>query len=141
MCRNIVLDTNCLLQIIARRSENYFLWEKFLEGDFNLCVTTEILEEYEEILCQKANPVIAAMVIEIIKQSPNTLEFDAHYRWNLISKDPDDNKFVDCAIVANAEFIVSEDKHLRELKDIDFPKVEVVSLEVFAKYMASKINN
>lgn len=31
MQRNIVLDTNCLLQIIARQSKNYFLWEGFLQ--------------------------------------------------------------------------------------------------------------
>lgn len=53
MQRNIVLDTNCLLQIIARKSKNYFLWERFLNGDYCLCFTTEILEEYEEILCLK----------------------------------------------------------------------------------------
>ena len=50
MQRNIVLDTNCLLQIIARQSKNYFLWEGFLNGDYSLYYTTEILEEYEEIL-------------------------------------------------------------------------------------------
>ena len=136
MGRNVVLDTNCLLQIIARRSKNYFLWEQFLNGDFNLCVSNDILEEYEEIICQKSNPVIATMILEIIKQAPNTLEFDAHYRWNLITKDPDDNKFVDCAVVANADFIVSEDKHFNELKDVQFPKVEVIRLERFAEMMA-----
>ena len=47
MQRNIVLDTNCLLQIIARKSKNYFLWEGFLNGDYCLCYTTEILEEYD----------------------------------------------------------------------------------------------
>ena len=132
MERNIVLDTNCLLQIISRHSKNYFLWEKFLCGEYFLCVTTDILEEYEEILCQKTNPVIASMVLEIIRQAPNTNLFDAHYRWNLITKDPDDNKFVDCAVVANADFIVSEDRHFNELQNVDFPKVIVVKLEEFA---------
>ena len=58
---------------------------------------------------------------------------DAHYRWNLISKDPDDNKFVDCAIFGNADFIVSDDKHFKELENVDFPKVLVVRLDEFAK--------
>lgn len=66
MQRNIVLDTNCLLQIIARKSKNYFLWERFLNGDYCLCFTTEIPEEYEEILCLKTNRLIATMVLEII---------------------------------------------------------------------------
>ena len=72
MLRNIVLDTNCLLQIISRHSKNYFLWEGFLSGDYCLCYTTEILEEYEEILCQKTNRLIASMVLEIITQATNT---------------------------------------------------------------------
>lgn len=138
MQRNIVLDTNCLLQIVARRSRNYFLWEKFLEGEYFLCVTTEILEEYEEIICRKSNAIIASMILEIIEQAPNTLKFDAHYRWNLITRDPDDNKFVDCAIVANAEFIVSDDKHFEELQTVDFPKVDVLRLEDFADLMKER---
>ncbi len=125
------MDTNCLLQVIASRSEYYFLWEGFLNGDFNLCYTTEILAEYEEILCQKTNAVVAAMVLQIIVQSPNTKRIDAYYRWNLITSDPDDNKFVDCAILANANYIVSDDKHFNELKSIDFPKVLVVRLDEF----------
>ena len=127
------MDTNCLLQIVARRSRNYFLWEKFLEGEYFLCVTTEILEEYEEIICRKSNAIIASMILEIIEQAPNTLKFDAHYRWNLITRDPDDNKFVDCAIVANADFIVSEDRHFKELENVKFPKVIVVRLKEFAR--------
>ena len=133
MQRNIVLDTNCLLQIIARQSKNYFLWEGFLNGDYSLYYTTEILEEYEEILRIKANSIIASMVIEIIKQAPNSFPVDAHFHWNLITHDPDDNKFVDCAIVANADFIVSEDRHFKELESVNFPKVIVVRLEEFAR--------
>lgn len=133
MQRDIVLDTNCLLQIIARRSKNYFLWEGFLNGDYCLCYTTEILEEYEEILCQKTNRLIATMVLEIITQAPNTKSVTAHYHWNLIKKDRDDNKFVDCAAFANADFIVSDDSHFKELEDAAFPKITVVRLEEFAR--------
>lgn len=133
MQRNIVLDTNCLLQIIARKSKNYFLWERFLNGDYCLCFTTEILEEYEEILCLKTNRLIATMVLEIITQAPNTQRVDAHYHWNLITQDPDDNKFVDCAVFANADFSVSDDKHFKDLENIDFPRVLVVRLEEFAR--------
>ena len=73
------------------------------------------------------------MVIEIIKQAPNSFPVDAHFHWNLITHDPDDNKFVDCAIVANADFIVSEDRHFKELENVKFPKVIVVRLEEFAR--------
>lgn len=131
MIRHIVLDTNCLIQIISRHSPRYFLWEKFLYGEYILCVTNDILEEYEEILCQKTNRQIASLVLEIIKQAPNTYEYDANYRWNLITADPDDNKFVDCAVVANADFIVTEDKHFKHLNEVPFPHVNVIRLDEF----------
>jgi len=58
---------------------------------------------------------------------------DPYYRFNLIDKDKDDNKFVDCAIVANADYIVSEDAHLNVLKTIPFPHVNVIRLNEFLK--------
>ena len=45
-----------------------------------------------------------------------------------ITSDRDDNKFVDCAIVAGAKFIVSNDKAFAELKNYAFPQVDVCSL-------------
>lgn len=51
------------------------------------------------------------------------------YFFNLIKSDPDDNKFVDCAICGNAEYIVSNDAHFKILNEIDFPKVRVVRIE------------
>lgn len=75
------------------------------------------------------------MVVEIISQAPNTQRVDVHYRWNLITADQDDNKFVDCAVFCNADYIVSEDKHFKVLQTIDFPKVMVVRLEEFARLL------
>lgn len=47
---NIVLDTNCLVISLSRRSKYYSVWEDFLEGKYTLCYTNDILTEYEEIL-------------------------------------------------------------------------------------------
>ena len=58
-----------------------------------------------------------------------------YYHFNLIS-DRDDNKFVDCAIKANAKYIVSEDHHFNELKSIPFPHVEVIGLKQFLKELS-----
>lgn len=56
-----------------------------------------------------------------------------HFYFHLIEQDPDDNKFVDCAIIAGADYIVSEDSHFRVLKDIPFPSVPVILLNEFMK--------
>ena len=60
---------------------------------------------------------------------------DPRYHFNLITKDNDDNKFVDCAIAANATFIVSEDKHFDILETIPFPKVLVMRLREFLEIL------
>lgn len=69
-------------------------------------------------------------------RAPNTIKLDAHFRWGLIESDPDDNKFVDCAIVANANFIVTEDNHFNVLKHISFPHVNVLKLSEFDELMS-----
>lgn len=58
-----------------------------------------------------------------------------YYRFDLIKADRDDNKFVDCAIAANATYIVSDDKHYKPLKDISFPKLLVVKLMQFVELL------
>lgn len=52
---------------------------------------------------------------------------------HLIKADEDDNKFVDCAFVAGASCIVSNDAHFKVLSSIDFPKILVLRLEAYAK--------
>lgn len=135
--KHIVLDTNCILQSISERSRYHKIWNDFLLGRYVLCVTTEILEEYEEIIGQKMSPFVAKIVIDIILRANNVLRVDAQYRFQLITADVDDNKFVDCAIVANAEFIVSDDAHFDILKQIPFPKVNVKKIAEFYEEIQS----
>lgn len=97
-----------------------------------LCVNTEILNEYEEIISQKTTKDIAHNVVEAISKLNTTKFQTAYFHFNLICSDPDDNKFVDCAIASNAELIVTNDAHFDILKTIEFPKLEVSSLQNFS---------
>lgn len=127
----IVLDTNCLLVSISKYGEAYPVWRGFLEGKFTLCVSTEILEEYEEIIASMATPDVARNVVDVILKRKNVERIDPHYHWHLITADPDDNKFVDCAFTAGAVYIVSDDAHFDVLRDITFPKLLVLKLKEF----------
>ncbi|MBQ9465629.1 MAG: putative toxin-antitoxin system toxin component, PIN family [Muribaculaceae bacterium] len=129
--RFVVLDTNCLVQSLSRRSKYYSVWENFISGNYYLCVTTEILAEYEEIIARLMSPLAAQLAIETILRANNVVRVDAQYRFHMIEADVDDNKFVDCAIISNADYIVTQDKHFNVLKDISFPHVDVKSLEQF----------
>ena len=127
----IVLDTNSIIQCVGHHSIYRAVWTSILSGQNNLCVSNEILMEYDEILRQFFNPQFAETVIETIIKNPNTQFFTPHYHFNLITTDPDDNKFVDCAIQANAHYIVTNDHHYDVLRHIEFPKVGLIKLMDF----------
>ena len=127
----IVLDTNSLIQSIPSKSKFHKIWQSFLVGTNELCVSSEILAEYEEILQRLTDLQTAKYVIELIINNPHTQFITPYFKFNLISADPDDNKFIDCAISANAKYIVTEDHHFDILKQCDFPKVDVIRLEAF----------
>ena len=109
------------------------VWDAFLRGEFILCLSNEIVEEYLEILSNKTTSSIAGNVISTILNQHNIELINPHYRFGLIQSDIDDNKFVVCAIVANAEFLVSNDSHFRVLEQIPFPKVNILRLQSFSR--------
>ena len=125
----LVVDTNSLLQCISHRSRYHDLWVSLLDGRNILCVTTEILEEYTEILQRFSSPEFTEAALGVITNNPYTQFVTPYFHFKLIISDPDDDKFVDCAIAANAKFVVTDDSHFDVLKQIDFPKVEIIGLD------------
>ncbi len=125
----LILDTNSLLQCISRRSKYHDLWLSLLDGRNELCVSTEILEEYAEILERKTSHKFAELALDVISNNPHTVFITPYYHFKLIVADPDDDKFVDCAVASNAKFIVTEDCHYDVLQNLDFPRVDVIKLD------------
>ena len=132
---NIVLDTNCLLMSLSRRSPYYPVWRDFVDGKYTLCISNEILAEYEEILTDKVGAEIASNVITAILDLPNTKMIQVYYHLRLITADPDDDKFVDCAFKANARYIVTQDHHYDVLKQTPFPFIDIVGIDEFIKVL------
>ena len=129
---NIVLDTNCLISSLKRTSIYYPVWRDFMLGKYCLCFSDEILDEYEEIIEQRTgSSEIAHSVVNAIMNRSNTRHIEVYYHFDLIETDKDDNKFVDCAIKATAKYIVLNDHHFDVLKQIPFPKVEVIDINKF----------
>lgn len=131
--QKIVLDTNCLIQSLPKRSPFHKIWTDVLEKRISLCVNTEILEEYEEKLAEKMTPQIAKNVVEAIARLSSTTYQETFVHFFLITQDPDDNKFVDCAIAANAEYIVSNDSHFQSLNKLPWPELTIVDINTFIK--------
>ena len=134
--RHIVLDTNCLLQALPSRSPYHKIWVDVFACKISLCVSTDILEEYEEVIASKASPEVAHNVVEAIARLSTTCFMDSYYHFELLTEDKDDNKFVDCAIACNAELIVTNDAHFSVLKTISWPKVIAMRIDEFMSLIA-----
>jgi putative PIN family toxin of toxin-antitoxin system len=129
--RRIVLDTNVLITIIGSNSLNRWIFDGILRGDFILCISKDILLEYEEILGAKTTAEVARNMIDFLVVHPNIERIDIFYNWNLIEADPDDNKFSDCAIAAGAFCLGSEDRHFIPVKNSYFPALRVYTVSEF----------
>ena len=93
--RHVVLDTNCLIQALPTRSQYHRIWTDFLAGKYVLCVSNEILTEYEEILAQHTSPEVAHNVVEAIARHPQTLYRESFFHFHLLSDiDKDDDKLL-----------------------------------------------
>lgn len=98
MERRVVLDTNVLVMSISIRSPYFEIWKAFLHGNYTLCISNEIVEEYAEVLARNISPKVSESIVNAILLRPNVRRFDPHFSFNLITTDVDDNKFADCAI-------------------------------------------
>jgi putative PIN family toxin of toxin-antitoxin system len=135
--RRIVIDTNCLLAILPSRSPYHCVWTEFLADRLEICVSNEILMEYEEILSEKTSPSFADAIIQALLNRKNLVRVSPVWRFNLICQDPDDNKFVDCAVCGQAEFLVSNDKHFGMLRNVSFPPITLVTIQEFVETLKS----
>lgn len=127
----VVLDSNVLLVALGRKSNYKQIWDDFTGGKYQLILSDEIVYEYQEILQQHAAPGIAEIVMEVFLESPDVLFQQVYYNWDIIKNDPDDNKFLDIAVAANADYLVTNDAHFNLAKQSTFPVVKIISSKDF----------
>ena len=128
----VVIDCNILVICLTSRSPHHNIYKALIAGKFNLAVTTEILLEYQEIIEAKYGIATANAFIALINELPNVRFITTYYHWQLINVDPDDNKYCDCSVAGNADYIITEDGHFDVLKTITFPSLQTLSINDFA---------
>jgi uncharacterized protein len=97
----------------------------------------DIALEYLEVFQRKFSGAKADNLFRYLSESAFVLSTLVYFKWMLIKSDPDDNKFVDCAIASGAHFIVTNDSHFKELATIEFPSVKCISLDDFKEILLS----
>jgi putative PIN family toxin of toxin-antitoxin system len=117
----VCLDTNVLLQIFGRNQPCHAILRALLDGRLTLAVSTEILLEYEEVTTKLSGAERwqqLATLLDLLGQlHGNVHQIESQFRFNVIAADPDGNKFSDCAIAAEADFVVTSDSHFTALNN------------------------
>ena len=81
------------------------------------------------------------MFLKVIARSRNVERKDPYFRLGLVKQDVDDNKFVDCAFVSQADYIVTDDSHFNDAAQSPFPLFHVMGLDAFANLINNNINS
>jgi putative PIN family toxin of toxin-antitoxin system len=127
----VVIDTNVLLVSISSRSKYHWLYQLIINKKIQVAFTHDILSEYEEQIGLHWHPDVATNVTRSLTELSSAFLIVIYYNLQLIIADTDDNKFVDCAFAANADFIITNDSHFNVLKTIDFPSIPILRLDEF----------
>lgn len=135
---NIVLDTNVLLVSLPQSSKYHPIFQSLLNKKFDLYLSNEILNEYEEQISFRLGFDRTDLKLRELLNLSNVYCIEPFYNWKLITNDPDDDKFCDCAIACNADYLVTNDKHYNILSQIPFPPITTITAQDFLELITSK---
>ena len=115
----VVLDTNVFISGIFW-SGNYCsqLIDKWKNKEIELVSSIDIIEELVETLRNFKIPMPESMIEEwknVLLN--NSIIIESSTKIDAVKEDPEDNKFIETAVDGKAEFIISQDKHLLNLKE------------------------
>jgi hypothetical protein len=114
----VVVDTNVFVSSflspkgIPRRIID--LWKT---GEVILCLSPGIIEEYVLVLGRlglEGEPEMDEL-LELFKKKANILFTAPAGGLKVVEADPDDDKFIECALNAKASFVASGDRHLLDI--------------------------
>lgn len=137
----LALDSNVFLQIFGRKQPFHPLLRALLDGRITLALSTAILLEYEEVTVQLAGPQhwqdIARLLELPAELQGNLRPVEPQFWFGVVTADPDDNKFCDCAIAAEADYVVTEDCHFDVLKSAGYKPRPVTPQDFIRDHLAA----
>lgn len=131
----VVLDTNVLVSIALPRSRLEPLVEAWQGGRCRLLISAEIFDEYLRVLAYPRFQLSSEDIRRILERDllPHTQQVRVTSSIHAIPADPSDNKFLACAVDGRADWIVTGDHHLLQLKR--FHNIRIGSPSEFLRYV------
>ena len=112
----VVLDTNTLISALLFSGTASRLVPLWQSRRITVLVSKEILQEYLRVLAypkfQLGDHEIRALVEEELLPFAETIR--VRRRLAVVRRDPEDDKFLECAVAGRAEYLVTGDRDLRE---------------------------
>jgi putative PIN family toxin of toxin-antitoxin system len=131
--KRVVLDTNIIISS-ALGGALVLVLEKWGEEKFKVIVTTDIIEEYFDVLNRSKFGLRQETIDKIGRFIYQFSEFVVpEEKIKIIVDDPKDDKFLEAAIEGKVDFIVSGDKHLLDLKE--FLAIPIISGRGFLDWL------
>jgi hypothetical protein len=126
----VVIDTNVFVSSFfgGKPRKIIDLWKK---GEISICISDEILDEYVEVLHRLGlkNQEELKELLSLFSENVNIYFTKETPKLNIVEKDPDDNKFIECAVVLDASYIITGDKALLTIKS--FQKIKILNPQQF----------
>lgn len=128
----VVIDTNVVVSAFGWGGKPADIIRLITSGKILNFTSVEMLTELKKVVSYPRlafSETLQAEIMEIMFNASSIVE--RHESVNIIDDDTEDNKILECAISAGAEFVVSGDKHLLTLKN--FEGIKIVTPEEFIK--------
>lgn len=126
----IILDTNVLASGIFFSGPPYRILQAWRDNKLQFVVSTDILAEYQRvatILGEKFPRIDVQPILDLVTVNSDIVA--APPLPEPVCDDPDDDKFIACAIASKTRAIVSGDKHLLDVNG--FHNIEVLKPRQF----------
>lgn len=134
----VCIDTNVILGMFTRGHAYSPLLHGWLAGRFLWAVNTEILCEYDEIMARQASSQKADHMRRIMELGAHAiLRVSPTFHFRLITADADDDKFADCAIAAEADYIVTCDAHFEVLRRSGYKPQPIAPEEFIRRHLSA----
>jgi putative PIN family toxin of toxin-antitoxin system len=134
----VVLDTNVLISAILFGGKPRQILEKAIRGEIRLCISEPILEELKGVLQRSKFDYSPEMIQFILTELTSIADFmNPSKTINVVLEDPEDNRILECAVEAEANYIVTGDFHLLRLSR--YRNVEVLNAVAFLENISPAI--
>lgn len=133
----VVLDTNVVLSAILFGRKPRQVLEEALTGSIQLFISESMISELQGVLQRPKFGFSAQFVQSIVSEFTSIAEWiEPTEHFDLVVDDPSDNQFIDCAMAAKADYLVTGDNHLLKLGKCG--KTQIVNADSFIAILSEQ---